>query len=296
MMRLGWSLLSFVARALEPPERDVVLGDLAESGASSGLAMRDLLGLVVRRQVGLWASWRPWLVLFGLCGLAGVSLSRIVFRLNVDLHKYAAHYATSLTASQEVAFLLCLASALLVWSWTCGFVLGSLSGRAVWLTWSVFYFVVLDSAWARFVLAGNIILRNPRTHEAVLDSPQGILRLLMATTLPLSIAALLFLFPALFGAFVGARWRILPARHTYLIGAVNIALAILATWATGWYDPAHLPAEWPGIPWPVRLVPFLFVSWPAAYLLTCSLAAGSRPQGPGLFSDQCQAMSTTRNG
>ena len=277
MIHVGWWLLSFLARALDPPERDVVLGDLAESGAGFGLAMRDLLGLIVRRQVGLWTSWRPWLALFGVCGVAGLSLSSLVFRLNVDLYKYAAHYATSLTARQEVAFLLCLAGALLVWSWTCGFVLASLSGRAVWLTWSLFYFVVLDSAWARFVLDGNIILRNPLTHEAPLASLQGTLRLLMFTTLPLSIAALLFLFPALFGAFVGVRWRILPVRHRYLIGSVNIALAVLATWATGWYDPAHLPAGWPRVPWPVRLLPFLLASWPAAYLLACSLPTG-RPK------------------
>src|SRR5258707_1093396 len=161
---------------------------------------------------------------------------------------------------QEVAFLLCLAGALTVWSWTCGFVLGSLSGRAVWLTWSVFYFVVLDSAWARFVLTGRIILRNPRTHEALLHSLQGTLRVLMATTLPLSIAALVCLFPALFGAFVGVRRRILTVHHAYLIGAVNTALTILTTWSTGWYDPAHLPARWPGVPWSTRLLPFLLVS------------------------------------
>src|SRR4051812_41086586 len=173
MMRCGWWLVGVVARALEPVERDVVLGDLAESGECVGAALRDLLGLVVRRQVGLWWSWRPWLALFGVSCLAGLSFSRIVFRLNVDLYKYGAHYATSLTARQELAFLLCLAGALTVWSWTCGFVLGSLSGRAVWLTWSVFYFVVLDSAWARLVLRGNIVLRNPRTSEALLDSLRG---------------------------------------------------------------------------------------------------------------------------
>ena len=61
MMRFGWWFLSFLARALEPPERDAVLGDLAESGEGVGPAMRDLLGLIVRRQVGLWLSWRPWL-------------------------------------------------------------------------------------------------------------------------------------------------------------------------------------------------------------------------------------------
>jgi hypothetical protein len=271
---VGWWLLSFLARALEPPERDVVLGDLAESGAGFGLAMRDLSGLIVRRQASLWMSWRPWVALLGVSCLAGLSLSSIAFRLNVDLRKYEAGYATSLNAYQEVAFLLCLAGGLLVWSWTCGFVLGRLSGRAVWLTWSVFYFVVLDSAWARLVMAGNLILRDPRP----LDSLHGTLGLLIFATLPLSIAALLFLFPALFGAFVGVRWRILSVRHTYLIGSVNIALAVLATWATGWYDPAHLPAAWPRVPWAVRLQPFLLVSWPAAYLLACSPPTGSRPK------------------
>jgi hypothetical protein len=201
-----------------------------------------------------------------------------VFRFNVDLHKYGAGYATTLTAQQEVAFLLCLAGALTVWSWTCGFVLGSLSGRAVWLTWSVFYFVVLDSAWARFVLAGNIILRDRHTHEGPLDSPQMALRLLMAATLPLGIPRLLFLLLALFGAFVGVRRRILAVHHAYLIAAVNITLVILATWSTGWYDPAHLPARWPGVPWSTRLLPFLLASWPAAYLLACSLPTGSRPK------------------
>ena len=267
MMRFGWWLLSVLARALEPAERDVVLGDLAESGEGVGAATRNLLGLIVRRQVGLWLFWRPWLALFGVSCLAGLSLSRIVFRLNVDLYKYAAHYATDLTAPQEVAFLLCLAGALTVWSWTCGFALGSLSGRAVWLTWSVFYFVVLDSAWTRF----SIVLR-------MLDSLQGTLRLLMATTLPLSIAALLFLFPALFGAFVGVRRRILTVPHACLIGSVNAGLTILMTWSTGWYDPAHLPAGWPGVPWSTRLLPFLLASWPAAYLLACSLPTGSRPK------------------
>src|SRR5260221_6958233 len=138
MMHFGWSLLTFLARALEPPERDVVLGDLAESGAGFGPALRDLLGLIVRRQVGLGASWRPWLALFGVCGLAGLSLSRIVFRLNNDLYKrYAAHYGTDLTDRQEMAFFLCMAGWMMFLSSGCGVVLGSLSRRAIWLTWSV---------------------------------------------------------------------------------------------------------------------------------------------------------------
>lgn len=278
MTRFGWWVLTVLARALEPAERDVVLGDLAESDEGVGAATRNLLGLIVRRQVGLWLSWRPWLALFGVSCLAGLSLSRTVFRLNVDLHKYAAGYATTLTAGQEVAFLLLLAGAVMVWSWTGGFVLGSLSGRAVWLTWSAFYFVVLDSAWARFVLAGNIILRDPRTHETPLDSPQMALRLLIHATLPISVPALLFLLPALFGAFVGVRRRILAVHHAALLGSVNTALAILTTWSTGWYDPAHLPARWPHVPWSTRVLPFLLASLPAAYLLACRLPKDSRPK------------------
>src|SRR5712671_1122082 len=45
MMRFGWWLLSVLARGLEPAERDVVLGDVTESGEGIGAAMRDLLGL-----------------------------------------------------------------------------------------------------------------------------------------------------------------------------------------------------------------------------------------------------------
>jgi hypothetical protein len=284
MTRFGWLLLSVLARALEPDERDAVLGDFAESGEGIGAATRHLLGLIVRRQLDLWSSWRPWLALLGVGGLAALSLSRIVFRLNVDLFKYEAGYATSLTAGPEVAFLLLLASAVAVWSWTCGFVLGSLSGRTVWLTWSVFYFVVLDSAFARFVLAGNIVLINPHTHEAVLDSLQGTLRLLIATTLPLSIAALLFVFPALFGASAGVRRRRLTVHRAYLMASLNIALALLTTWATGWYDPAHLPARWPGVPWSTRVLPFLLVSLPAAYLLACGIPAARRPKDQPMVS------------
>jgi hypothetical protein len=278
MMRFGWLFLRILAHALEPAERDVVLGDFAESGEGVGAATRHLLGLIVRRQFGLWLSWRPWLGLLGVSCLAALSLSRIVFRLNVDLYKYGAGYATSLTAGQELAFLLLLAGAVTVWSWTCGFVLGSLSGRAVWLTWPVFYFVVLDSAWARFVLTGRILLHNPLTHEALSDALQGILRPLMINTLPLSIGAFFFAFPALFGTLVGVRRRRLTVHAAFVIGSMNIALALFTTWSTGWYDPAHLPARWPGVPWSTRLLPFLLVSWPAAYLLACGIPAGRRPK------------------
>ncbi len=275
MSRLGWRLLSVLARALEPAERDAVLGDLAESGGSIGAAMRDLLGLIIRRQVGLWVSWRPWLALCGVCGLAGLPLSQIVMGLSNDSYKYAAHYDTNLTAGQEVAYLLCLAGALLVWSWTCGVVLGTLSARAAWLTWSVFYFVVVNSALARSVLEGRAMALDQH------GQPVPLLQLLMVAALPLSIHTLPFLFASLFGTFVGVRRRVLVVTHAYLIGSVNIALAFFTTWTTGWYAPAHLPPRWPRVPWPTRLLPFLLVSVPAACLLTSAYLRRNDDRGRG---------------
>jgi hypothetical protein len=266
MTRICWWLVDVLSRMLDADERQAVRGDLAESGESVVRAIRDVLGLIVRRQVGLWAGWQPWLALLGIACLAGVPLSRIAFRLNVDLgqqlmayYTYGVHFGTLLTSQQDMAWLLCLAVALILWSWTCGFVLGSLSGRGVWLTWSVFYLMVLDSALVRFILSGNMILRDPQP-----------LRLLMVATLPLNPATFLFSLSALWGAFMGVRRRVLSLRAAYVLASAIAIFTILTTWMSGWYETAH--EEWSGgawhvVAWPVRMLPFVLASWPVAYLL-----------------------------
>jgi hypothetical protein len=266
MPRVCWRLVDILSRMLDADERQAVRGDLAESGDCSGRALRDVVGLIVRRQTGLWAEWQPWLALLGVACLAGVPLSRILFRFNVDLsqqlmayQQYGVHFGTLLTPQQDIAFLLCLAVALLVWLWTCGFVMGSLSGRAIWLTWSVFYLMVLDSAWVRFVLSGSIILRNA-----------GLLRLFMAVTVPLNIPSLLFVLSGLCGAFLGVRRRVLPLRAAYVLASAITILTILTTWMSGWYETAHevwSGGAWHGVSWPMRMLPFVLVSCPVAYLL-----------------------------
>jgi hypothetical protein len=158
-----------------------------------------------------------------------------------------------------MAWLLCLAIALLLWSWTCGFVLGSLSGRALWVTWSVFYLMVLDFALVRFILSGNIILRDVQP-----------LRILMAATLPLNPATFLFSLSALWGAFMGVRRRVLPWRTAYVLASAITIFTILVTWMSGWYETARellSGGAWHGVSLPMRLLPFVVVSWPVAYLL-----------------------------
>jgi hypothetical protein len=266
MTRICWWLVDILSQMLDADERQVVRGDFAESGQSVARAIRDVSDLVVRRQIGLWTVWRPWLALLGIACLAGLPLSRIAFRLNVDLgqqlmayYTYGVHFGTLLTPQQDMAWLLCLAIALLFWSWTCGFVLGSLSGRAAWLTWSVFYLMVLDSALVRFILSGNMILRDPQP-----------LRLLMAATLPLNPATFLFSLSALWGAFMGVRRRVLPLRTAYVLASAITIFTILVTWMSGRYEAAHevwSSGAWHGVSWTMRLLPFMVVSWPITYLL-----------------------------
>lgn len=266
MMRFCWRLLDILSGMLDADERQAVRGDLAESGESIVRAIGDVLGLIVRRQIGLWTEWQPWLALLGVACLAGLPLSRILLRFNVDLSQqlmayriYGVHFGTLLSPQQDVAWLLCLAIALLLWSWTCGFVLGSLSGRAVWLTWSVFYLMVSDSAWVGFILSGNIIVRDPQP-----------LRMSMAVTLPLNPAAFLFSLSALSGAFMGIRRRVLPWRGAYVLASAITIVTIFVTWMSGWYETAHevwSGGAWHGDSWTTRLLPFVVVSWPITYLL-----------------------------
>ncbi len=54
---------NILARLLGPAEREAVLGDLAERGASTLETVRELLGLIARRQSAMWGHWRPWTAL-----------------------------------------------------------------------------------------------------------------------------------------------------------------------------------------------------------------------------------------
>jgi hypothetical protein len=264
-------LIHLLARCLEPVERDVVLGDIAESGEGVTAALRDLLGLMLRRQAGLWRDWHPWLALVGVVGLAGVPLSRIAFALSVDLReqlvthgKYGVWYGTGMPCGQVLVSLFCTALALAAWSWISGFALGSLSGHAAWLIWYAFYLVVMDAAWARFVMAGNIILRDPQTWRLLLR---------FVLPLPLGIVPLLFVLSSLYGAWLGVRRRSLSIQATCVaLVAITIVTSVML-WTGGWRQAAHVTwsgGAWHGITWPQRLEPFLLADCPMVWLLAAA--------------------------
>src|SRR6185437_16828721 len=51
---------------LAPLDREVVLGDLAETELSVWRGLRDVLSLAAPRQLALWKGWRPWAASIGL--------------------------------------------------------------------------------------------------------------------------------------------------------------------------------------------------------------------------------------
>jgi hypothetical protein len=120
------SLAEMATIFLAPNDRDAVLGDLAETGASGGSALRSVLGLVVRRQMELWRAWQPWVA--GSMAFAGsLLLLSVSFGLSVD-SRYL------LRGERGYGSVLCEALLMLSWAWTSGFVVGSLSGKTRWVS------------------------------------------------------------------------------------------------------------------------------------------------------------------
>ncbi|MGA8036586.1 MAG: hypothetical protein WA823_18110 [Candidatus Acidiferrales bacterium] len=184
-----WSLVEAAALLLEPREREVVLGDLAETGERASRAVLAVFGLIVRRQVAAWREWRPWLAAFGLAMpgsffLMGASVA-------VSWGVAAVVSGAALTPQTGLA-LLCQIVLLAAWSWTGGFVVGSISRRTVWVS-------------------------------AVLCASPCLMCLAMFRSQTLSRPCLvMFLVPAIVGVIMGVRMTRIPFR-------LAVALAVIVT-------------------------------------------------------------------
>jgi hypothetical protein len=140
-----WSLVEFAASPLNQEEREAVLGDSLEAGDGVWQALSGVLGLVFRRQVLLWKSWRPWLSVF----VFGLPSSILLMYVSVSvtctfdrlMGLQVGHWAP--TGHEGFALLLCHIFLLITWSWTSGFTLGSLSPRTLWLNAAVYCFLAL---------------------------------------------------------------------------------------------------------------------------------------------------------
>lgn len=265
---------------LEPDERTIILGDLVESGETCVQVLVGVLGLVIRRQIGLWRNWQPWLALLGVAGLSAYFLSGLVLSLDSGLimqtrtyYHYGVHYEMGVSATQDIISLACALLALLLWSWTSGVVLGSLSGRSLWLTGILFYAVV--------VVSSSLVVTFALHHssQTVPKYRLPLAFLLLVRFVPMSPAKLCFLIAATWGVLCGVRRPILTAPLAFALAAVGLGAVVLMIWTGGWYEDAKeiiSNGAWHAVPWTKRLTPFLFMSWPVFYLVGKSRDLGRK--------------------
>jgi hypothetical protein len=124
----GWRCIEAAAGLLAPPEREVVLGDLAEKDCGAWRGMDDVLGLAARRQLEMWKSWKPWAASFGLA----LPASLVLMRWSVE----ASGAVASLLGEPGQARLLWLSLSrlflVIFWAWMAGFVVGAVSRGTLW--------------------------------------------------------------------------------------------------------------------------------------------------------------------
>jgi hypothetical protein len=133
-MRPAWMLSERVSRFLEPAEREAVLGDLMESGEGPWQTLAGIAGLVLRRQAGHWRNWRPWVAAFGVSVPTSFMLMGGSVGLCSTFVKLAAAGAAGRLSAAAVEIVAVQTLLLAGWSWTCGYLVGSISRRTAWFS------------------------------------------------------------------------------------------------------------------------------------------------------------------
>ena len=132
-MNFPWRMVEILGGLLGPREREAVLGDLMEGGEGAWRGIPEVLGLYLRRQATLWTDWRPWVAAFGVA--LPTSFLLMGFSLSVSLaFLQLAGPAEAAVRTMSPGFPLLAGHVLLLagWSWTGGFLIGSVSRRTLW--------------------------------------------------------------------------------------------------------------------------------------------------------------------
>jgi hypothetical protein len=284
-----WWLVNTISRMLESDEREVVLGDIAESKEPCSQALCDVLGLVVRRQATLSAGWRPWLTLASLILPLGMLLSvasrTASDRSAVYIWLYANNWDWALLSNpgfwrllaETIVLLFIWYLTLACWAWTAGFVLGSVSRGMIQingvLLCLMLLFGELVGAPRYFAYCEDHLHRTfgvpamPDYNAAVFDVT------FYRAMFPLIVQTVLVALPALWGMRQGAGVVRLGLRFRVALWTAAFAtLAAMVMQERGLWlflsrhiANAHLHLG-PGTDWAMRLLQFE-VFWPVMYLV-----------------------------
>lgn len=213
MTALRQVLVRIAGLLLDDRERATILGDLEEIGAGPLQCTAEVLGVAFRRHTALWRDWRPWVSGFGLVVpgsflLMGASISVAWSIRRLSLPEGGAPTVLAL----QVALLA-------LWSWTGGFVAGSISRKTMWAN------LALCALPCLFCLSRFRIESLPR------------------------LCLLLYLPTAAFGVFVGLRKPRIGRRLSIAVLCGTAALMLVMSSATGMWV-----ANWIFIGPPIYLV------------------------------------------
>ena len=264
MNRACWLLVDLMSHMLDPRERSVVRGDLEEMRATGASALREIVGLVGRRQILAWTDWRPWLAVGTLIVPLGAILNLVSRSWAYTAAIYSWLYVNNWTraylespgsrielmrrgAECAVAF-----TTLASWSWTTGFALASLSRRAIWTAGGALSLVLLGT----FVAAPE----PPDEHTAVFALT------FYRVAFPVVLRVAFLVIPSLWGMRAGVRQATLPMGRALVCASVLVVATAstvrgLEMSAVSWL---HLRSAW------LHLVPAA-VMWPACYILFGSI-------------------------
>jgi len=245
-------LVETLCRSLSPDERASVLGDLQETHAAIDVVIRELLLLLLHRQVSYWKTWRPWLVLAGIVMPTVIVSSQISRNISafaamqVCTRVYSGDwFHGALSGDLTLIAVACIGSVLIVDGWCAGFVIASLSpstlpvnAAAVVLLW-----LFENSMWPlRFAIGWYTVAGS----------------------------FVLFIAPIVFGMNSARHHGIIRRRFVIVLAATVSIGAALAIWMDGWFGNALQRWSSGALPAPhlqARMWPFVIAGLPVVYLL-----------------------------
>ena len=294
IQKVCWRAVLLLGQLLGGNEREALLGDLAECGITGAQALREMLGLVVRRAAAACYAPQPWflfLFLMAPLGLIVSVLSRLVAAESaVYTWMYANNWDWDLLGIRGFWYVLLVTAGYLLLrfanlaceAWTIGFLLGAAGGRFSRVTAAMLSITLLiaETAGAPFYLTHFWRHIDVASLPASLPDPNApvFALALYRVVFPFALQVLLVVAPALLGMHWGGRLKQQPQPLSILIWTAAIATIAMMTLHTPGFVlllGQHV-GEWIGqaqtlLAW-TRYVEF----WPVLYLAGIAITRWQR--------------------